>query len=173
MPAGPRLCGFEGSVEVFTIAGDALFIFLCFKIVQLKNWARRVYILLFVGSIGGILLFFLGFASGEQFRLCGFLGAVQYLPAAGAVIFDFIFVPYLFRTRVRSSFTSKPPKLYQRILLVFLALFSFSTAIGSVFRRPRFEHEEPPAARYGWRHTMRTMRRPAPAPRRAACFRCR
>lgn len=110
---------------VTNIIFQVLALLLLSQIWKLKNWARRIYIGLFVFGF-----FFLPFHFSSLIREFGSSPAISFSSFKRALdlvnlVFTFLFVALLFRGDVRSLFCSVPGKTSQRVVLLFAACALF------------------------------------------------
>lgn len=99
--------------------------FILFKIGQLKNWARRLYIVVYLLLLS-FLPYFISKFSKELLSLNS--STLSIMEASLSVFFSIMetmFIIILFQRNIRSYFTPVPPKIYQRVMLLMLAFLSF------------------------------------------------
>ena len=109
----------------------AVCVFILLKIRKRKQWARRLFIMLFVLlSIPFVPAIVASPQGGVIYSSNSFLASLQRVANLGYLLFEIVFVAYLFKPSTRALFSPAPPKMYQRILLGLGACMSF--AAGSV-----------------------------------------
>lgn len=114
-------------IDVLTqLAMAAAYTFILLKIRKRKQWARRLFIILFVLlSVPFVPAIVASPQGGVLYSSNSLLASLQRLANLGHLLFEVVFVAYLFKPSIRALFSPAPPKVYQRVLLVLCACMSF------------------------------------------------
>lgn len=108
------------------LAMTVAYTFILLKIRKRKNWARRSFIILFVLlSVPFVPAIVASPQGGVIYSSNSFLASLQRVVNLGYLVFEILFVAYLFKPSIRILFVSARPKVYQRVLLVLGACVLF------------------------------------------------
>lgn len=127
--------------------GAIFAIFLWNKLRKLANWARRTMIIFYLLSFAFVpaLLSFM-----RQFFLATPLGTVVWILSAVQFFMSTVVIFYLFFPEVRKEFIEEPPKTYQRVLLVLVAIpLVFAGFLGFKYADKGWEYMVQEAKRKG------------------------
>ena len=123
-----REVNFIALVLTFSLS-IALEILIFVYILKLKNWARRLFIVLFV-LLGVPYIPFILMRYAPWHSSYGIMSVVPIVVDILEYGFNIFFIFFLFRPKIRFLFISKSPKTYQRVLLIILACLTFLLGMG-------------------------------------------
>jgi len=107
-------------------------VFILLKIGQLRNWARRLFFILFIlFSIPLSPAMLLSPQGGMVYSTSTLFASLERLFNLGDLLIGIVLIVHLFNPQVRALFVTTPPKTHQRVLLILLASIFLVGGIGS------------------------------------------